>query len=435
MYIYLEENTNSYHKGQLTPFFIAILTVLVIGIMVTVNIGKVSLVKTHTSNSADAGALAAASVCAMGFDNLALMSQTMYFIYLYYLGGIETALDTAEDDLEQSWAWVGVGITLGLLGATLACCCAVASKTIHIILVLGAIAALITGEYFFQRAWLIDMAYADELIGTLHSYQQSYYESLKETMEEVLTVSAPDTGYSMALSNSGFSSMLGDDQSEDFQNAINNSLTAFSFKDGQERNHSENNSISLASISNWHLYVTNDDKPTIEDYFFEFDIYAFIISAAFLYANMSLTQEVEAASLQPDCGGWVVTAVGVDGCIIPASCAAYGIFTAVIVAAAIAELVSILALPPIIDDIRNGVQENGVVTDPSGDEILVTLQDVTHSRQLNVSSIQSHEGIDLGLWQMNYPTVNASATASFSGGNLDGHSPSETHNPRLIKTK
>jgi hypothetical protein len=95
-------------------------------------------------------------------------------------------------------------------------------------------------------------------------------------------------------------------------------------------------------------------------------------------------------------------------------------------------------LPPIMDDIRDGIQENGVVTDPldgSGileDEILVTVQDVTHSRTVSVTTLQTHEGADLGLWTTSYPVGEASATASFSGGNLDGHNPSEAHDPRLI---
>ena len=57
------------NNGQIAPFMMAIMVILLIAIMITVNIGKLSLVKTSVSNAADAGALASASAMATGLSH------------------------------------------------------------------------------------------------------------------------------------------------------------------------------------------------------------------------------------------------------------------------------------------------------------------------------------------------------------------------------
>lgn len=49
-------------KGQVAPFLIAVIAVLITALMITVNIGRVGLTRTTTSNAADAGALAAGTI-------------------------------------------------------------------------------------------------------------------------------------------------------------------------------------------------------------------------------------------------------------------------------------------------------------------------------------------------------------------------------------
>ena len=67
--------------GQIAPLMIAIIVILLIAIMVTVNIGKLSLLKTSVSNAADAGALAGASAMATGLShgmgNIGFYSDSM----------------------------------------------------------------------------------------------------------------------------------------------------------------------------------------------------------------------------------------------------------------------------------------------------------------------------------------------------------------------
>lgn len=68
-------------RGQIASILIAIIVILLIAIMVTVNIGKLSLLKTSVSNAADAGALAGASAMATGLShgtgNIGFYSDSM----------------------------------------------------------------------------------------------------------------------------------------------------------------------------------------------------------------------------------------------------------------------------------------------------------------------------------------------------------------------
>ena len=77
MFTFFHGNKYNYNKGQLTPYFIIVLVILIMMAMVTVNLGKVSLTKTDTANAADAGALAAGSVMANVFNQIAQANSQM----------------------------------------------------------------------------------------------------------------------------------------------------------------------------------------------------------------------------------------------------------------------------------------------------------------------------------------------------------------------
>ncbi|MDD5195688.1 MAG: pilus assembly protein TadG-related protein [Candidatus Omnitrophica bacterium] len=63
------------HKSQTSIFFLSIIALLIIITFVTVNIGKIARDKTNASNAADAGALAACSVMATGFNFISDRNQ------------------------------------------------------------------------------------------------------------------------------------------------------------------------------------------------------------------------------------------------------------------------------------------------------------------------------------------------------------------------
>lgn len=89
-------------KGQIAPFLIAVIVILLIALMVTVNLGKISLTKTSTANSADAGALAGASTMANGLNAIKDISAGMFADFI--------ATQAALAMCPKCWkAWVTYG--------------------------------------------------------------------------------------------------------------------------------------------------------------------------------------------------------------------------------------------------------------------------------------------------------------------------------------
>ena len=66
-----------YEKGQIFPFLIAIICVVIIMVMITINLGQINIFKTETSNAADAGALAAPSVLSGILLGFGMQSENM----------------------------------------------------------------------------------------------------------------------------------------------------------------------------------------------------------------------------------------------------------------------------------------------------------------------------------------------------------------------
>ena len=76
MFIFFAENRANYNKGQVFPFIIAIIVVILIMAMITANLGKLAVFKTDVSNAADSGALGSASVLSNFLLGLGLESDT-----------------------------------------------------------------------------------------------------------------------------------------------------------------------------------------------------------------------------------------------------------------------------------------------------------------------------------------------------------------------
>jgi len=109
MFIYFNENKLAYHKGQLVPFFIAFIIVLLTAALVSVNIGKVGLIKTYSSNAADAGALAGGSVMATVFNTQAVMNSEMIVAYETFCASMAVSVAIAIAAM-----WIASALCTGL---------------------------------------------------------------------------------------------------------------------------------------------------------------------------------------------------------------------------------------------------------------------------------------------------------------------------------
>jgi hypothetical protein len=446
MYVYLEENRNAYHKGQLTPFFIAILTILIIGIMVTVNIGKVAKIKTHTSNSADAGALAAASAMASTFNALGAYASYMYILYLDLKDIIERLLDEARDATTRMIAWLAAAAAIAALGASLACPLLAAGKGVYMASMATGIAFLLMAEYELIVQFGI-MENVKGYIEALHEQQQMLYynddeesNSIREMVDDGVD-SARESALALGFANSGVSAMLTESQQDAYQSfieALSGSSATYSWKDGQDRQHDVTMEIALDEVVNYQLYKTKKDLDTIiDDYFLAYYVLYGAEAVAIAYLIKQYKGLRSDASAITVCEGWVVSVPDGCSCCIPAACAGPAAATWPVVAYTTATGAAAAAFFLVFDKIENGIQENGTFWNSSGDvgdKIITTIADVEHSRELSVSSQQWHEGADLTLWETSYDVSPSGASASFSGGALDGHGTTGVgHVPRLIE--
>src|SRR3989338_7865986 len=102
MLTYFHKNKLRYEKGQLAPFFILILAVLIIMAMVTVNLSKVSFIKTDSSNAVDSGALAGGSVMANVFNGVASSNSAMEASYWEFYATISVSFVIALASLTSA---------------------------------------------------------------------------------------------------------------------------------------------------------------------------------------------------------------------------------------------------------------------------------------------------------------------------------------------
>jgi len=187
MFIYFNENKLAYHKGQLAPFFIVFIIILLIAALVTVNIGKVGLIKTHTSNAADAGALAGGSVMATVFNTQAVMNSEMIVAYETFYASMAVTVGII---IAASWAAVGpcAGNCCPCHSGCCGCCPSAGCISYTGYAISGLLAAVVALIAFQVR-------------------QFYYYKIMKERAIEGRE-NANEAAYRYAFLNSGISSKL-----------------------------------------------------------------------------------------------------------------------------------------------------------------------------------------------------------------------------------
>lgn len=77
MFICFAQNKGHYNRGQAFPFLVALIVILLILAMITINLGRLGIFKTEVSNAADAAALASVSVLSGALLGLGLRSDMM----------------------------------------------------------------------------------------------------------------------------------------------------------------------------------------------------------------------------------------------------------------------------------------------------------------------------------------------------------------------
>lgn len=467
MYIYLEENRNAYHKGQLTPFFIAILTILIIAIFVVINIGKIGMDRTYVSNTVDAGALAGASVMAGLYTSLAETKESMIkswetwlsFSYLSsmaqlwsYFMTIKKLIKEAQEQGRFAIIFMGYGIIAAMQCMSLNCeKCPWQLTMVYGIGMTGAMTFLGWGRsnLAYAQEYAEGMPeFIDSLKTALHEWWDAMHEnyqtlkaSVKETWEAAIEYS-----YKLAWINSGISSKMTDEQSDEFSDWISEDPEegwpsfvtdpTYDWQDPSARDHTAHVHVEIDEPTTYIWKVTDLNKPELDMLWDHsraeaVDLIGNISDAKNDYYNaiLGLMTSMIAGIIGwatcnccDDCSSWVQVVF----CII---FYAAEILYVLGIGVAIEEVVHALVSPipdaldnideieDDLDEIANGMALNRTVTNPAvyGDEVLCWLDAMPHDHRVFVSTWQEHEGKDYSLWDVDYPKLEASAMAEFGG--------------------
>lgn len=451
MFVHFSLYKCQYHKGQLTPFFIALIVILVTVILITVNISKVSLHRTYTSNAVDSGALAGATVMASVYDGLAdsktsmekqwALWYTQMFNNLLRIEGVREAMERdTEWAQEQGWyAFVFYVLAL-IITVSNTSRCDMEWYAVYGLAILGAVAA--TFHAFAEsnlRGVKRSVPNFKEGIENLQTALTTYKEALQGAYRKMrgqvneAHESAVNIAYKMAFVNSGIGSKLDDDQREQYNDWLDDddapyNSGKYSWKDGQGRAHNVNVSVSIDSVGTYNWVVTTLTYTALNDLFDDAidlcdELYDHIKEA---YGDFHRATDA-----------MIVGAV--FGIIMALSClckdfwlcaiifwVAWAIWVICLVIAMLYILYQLLTHIPdaldVLDDIQEDIQQitdgfvpRGSVGNPGDDEVLCYLTSVPHSHLVSVSSSQSHEGKNFGIWETTYPTVKSSAAARFGG--------------------
>jgi hypothetical protein len=117
MFIFFAENRANYRKGQIFPFLIAILVIIIIMAMITANLGKLAIFKTDVSNAADAGSLGAASVLSGFLLGLGLESDAWCANAIVLIARMSEIFILGRDTLHITLPGISLSHLLGTGGS------------------------------------------------------------------------------------------------------------------------------------------------------------------------------------------------------------------------------------------------------------------------------------------------------------------------------
>jgi len=454
MFIYFNENKCAYHKGQLAPFFIVFIIVIIIAALVTINIGKVAKDKTYSANSVDAGVLAAASTMASAFNYIAVANSNMEVNYQYFIG--LATISFIIGYVQMAAAMTATNTALG--AETTACdnvvCCppepgcntcpafGIACKAAEV-----ALAAAIKSLGGFHNTMV-------SLIVQITGYwllQYFFYRSIRDNVNDYHQ-NAIDSGHSFSFSNSGISSKLrgcraGDsdfcDSCEDAcQRDCRGRCGDINDYDNEARDdysdcvdactREELNCLidnCRSQRAEYQLWVKNNtrDVPSgatktyswldgqgrshdvatrviinsVDDYDLRTTILPFSAEIALLYVAAAAAGTAIAA----------LTTAEADACLLTFACAAVGQIGAANAPEAVGMITSAIA--------HGGLAVNGMFPSSSDSDswpyLITWIDDVPHNHLVDVYQTQRHQGADLGAWSTEYPRITSSSRASFAG--------------------
>jgi uncharacterized protein (UPF0333 family) len=426
MFRYFHRNKFNYNeKGQLAPVFIVIMVILLIMAIATINLSKVSFIKTDTSNAVDAGALAAGSAMANLFNSLAQANSLIEMQYWDFLANISVLYVSAFGVLTTS-AVKGnyVALECALMALPLACPapCRAANR---------AAGAAVGEKELGSNSKIFQTIVIGIMVATAAYPIGAYFQYLmmRDAAERGRN-NAIELGHSLAFRNSGIGAKLNDQQREEFRNFLkaqlgpNNEYT-FSWQDAQNRAHSVKSRVTIDPVDKFLVKTTVLPWPAdvaLLDAVLQWLTGGNYDIAAELLGISCVCQACCAGITAPFCCPcWAATCVAAIGMLLAGIAIDLVSFNRIIQS----YLFLMLAWA--------GMMPGPVVTNPSFMDTICWVEDIDHNRRVRVDTWQSHQGADLGFWETKYPDTHSYSIVDFRG-NGEIYPPVLRHDASIIAT-
>lgn len=450
---YFYKNKLKYNEGQLAPFFIAILAILIILALISINLGKVASIRTESTNAADSGALSAGTMMAVVFNQLASANAEMEKAYWTFVTSVSVSLALALAALIYAHVKADAAVTSATTAMGLACpapCVAIAPTTAAIVA---------TGAAIWSMGRFITLI-KGVLIAVLafHIAQWYFYKNIRETVYNGRE-NAVGGGHSYAFSNSGVASRLKTgvppddvtdpkqrrnyrDEFDEFLDDIEHSEHyAYDWEDGQEREHNVETNVSIGDVDTYDLQVA------VNSFFIEEGL---LIAMAYFVGPSAVTSLSTAEGCYGLAEIYLAVACGCQACCTPltpnccACWAAFCLLAELSLAAGIAACETAIGLIYVLYGLwalaEAGIWPGYVVeSNSAGDAwpyIICWIDNIEHDRLVRVDIDQHHEGTDLGLWETRYPHIHSYCVADFTGTGQIHPVPDEDeyHDASIIET-
>lgn len=474
MLIYFHKNKLRYEKGQLAPFFILILVVVIMMAMVTVNLSKVAFIKTDTSNAVDSGSLAAGSLMANLFNAVASSNSQLETLYWQFYTSVSISFAMALVTLTMSITSASAALTSAISAAMSACPSPCSATNLAASAITSNVPALKQLVRFMWSLTGIMLSVTAFQIAQYYFYLNIRKMAEDEELDDKGNVKGGrqrviSLGHRFAFINSGIGSKLKEgsppagiaqqEERNNFRNEFSgfldnlgwNAEYTYPWKDGEERQHFVRINVDIDPVDTFDLQVTVLPLPAElallgESLSLAFSSQASLTAAQSSYASaqgwlsMACTYQGLFFSYIACCGPWnpgCCTAAAyyyeewMTACAMAASALSSGITAN---SAAISAMSSII---PLMATAWVGLLPGLIITDNDGDSalpfIICWIDDIVHNRLVRLETTQHHEGADLGIWETNYPDTRSYSVVDFRGfGQI--HPPVLKHDPSIVET-
>ena len=455
-------DNNKSIKGQITPFLIVILVILLAASIATVNIGRISIDKTSANNSADAGALASASAYAGAFNSLASMNETILWLTYQQNRVVMYDLYSEGDDIiDLAIIYAATALAFSLAGYyTVQASVPVCPYSfnwgylIAMALYIAAASFCVLSAAEVQKFGVV-CSYMRSIVDNHYENQKEYYQMICENMQEART-SSNNTGYYFNFSNANISSKLSDAQGDQFSAWLSSegyTSGSYTWQDKISQSHTVNASVSVPGISSYELmktvYSYTQEGDLIDDMISTantiniiFNVESMLLwMAAGWLAAMTVASAISVAlywagvALLP----WPTTAAGLAliakafaiciGTLWPmwTSCVAVSIAIVgnLMLIVGVGAAAFLYFLKDSILEAYEGFFMNGIYSSSScgdvDDILMVKISSVTLPTWETTSCTeQIHPGTSSGILTTSYPTSRSCARATFDSAGVGG---------------